>query len=146
MRLLYVIFHMIICLLAALFGIEKTENKTKPPDVDFRFIPYETEFVLNPLEFPVDINIEELLGEKICDIKTPKKAYHLGQKIIGQMHKNGKLETSELIGIIHFQKNNVWLFEYSNNLKRDPDYISGGFYIAIDGENGKVIAAWTEEG
>jgi hypothetical protein len=146
MKLLYLIIQLIVLLLTGTLGCEeKRENKTDIPDVEFKFMSYGTEFTLHPIEFPVDIDVVELLGEKIGKITTPDDAYNLGQKIIRKMHENGRRKTSELLTLVHYQKNNVWLFEYSDNLNRDTSRFSGGLYIAIDGYNGKTIAAWVTE-
>ena len=93
------------------------------------------------IDFPFTID-ELYILKKIIPIVSNQEAKDIANMIINEYHLNGKVPEYMLVCIIHYKKDNVWMFEYAVDSK---DVLGEYFYIAIDGEKGEIIKAWAGE-
>ena len=98
------------------------------------------------LEF--NFKLEESVLKEIEPIDSKQAAIDVGTSIIEEIHRNGKLTDYVLLSITHSTEDNIWCFEYSIDQRNaSPEELieCGGLYVAIEGNEGKLIKAWIEE-
>ena len=98
------------------------------------------------IEFPIEFEADVL--ELIKPVKTDEEAKSVAIDILEKRHKQGKWRDDTLVGILHSTEDNIWRFEYSLDQSDVPvdELVDGSVsYVVIDGNSGKLIAAWAEE-
>ena len=99
------------------------------------------------IEFLVDLSEIEFI-EETKSIETRKDAIEVATTLIEKCHEIGKFSSYTLLSITHSTKDNVWRFDYSiDQRNKDNENLvdCGCLYVAIDGNEGKLIKAWIEE-
>lgn len=140
----------LMLVLIFLVGCSSVKNNNIPEGDDImNEIITETELYdveWNQIQFPVSFS-ENVLGQ-IKAINSNGTAINIGKSIIAELHKEGKLSEFTLVSITHSVKDNVWFFVYSidqKNIEIDKLIDCGCLYVAIDGNKGDLICAWSEE-
>lgn len=134
-----------------LVGCRGASNSSKTTDNDIAEDVFFTEIEScgiqwDQIQFPYDLN--ETVLKEIKIIETKQKAEEIAKIIIDELHKEGKLSEYILTSITHSTEDNVWCFEYSLDQRNEhvDDLVDCGcFYVAIDGNKGELIKAWSEE-
>lgn len=108
----------------------------------------EQNIMWDQIQFPVDLK-----GMGTCDseqeIKYKQQAQKVAVSILESCQDNGEFLDYVLLSITHFTQDNIWRFEYSIDQRTvQPDDLidSEGLYVAVDGNTGRLIQAWMEEG
>lgn len=143
---------LIIILLISGCGETSNDNTTNTSGVtDMEMIDFieieQAGIDWNEVEFPISSK-EIAIPFNIKSIATKEDAIKIGKAIIENCWDNGKFLDFVLLTIVHSTEDNVWRFDYSIDQRNKKDgtlLLCGGFYVAIDGNNGKVIKAWVEE-
>ena len=107
---------------------------------------YEIEF--DKIEFPVNLS-EMNFSKSEISIYTKQDAFEKGNLIIEELHSKGKNKNKGLLSVVHSKQNNMWCFYYSTDQrnKSQEEWIAyDALYVAVDGNSGKIIMAWAEEG
>lgn len=109
---------------------------------------YEIDF--DQIEFPFDLNDIDF---DETPIHTKDEAVETGQKIMKELHKNGKCIDQELLSILHSKQNNMWCFSFSTpqelvSTTSDNKTIillyDDTLHVAVDGNSGILIKAWVK--
>ena len=123
---------------------EKAQNMRGPDFVEIEW----TTINWDQIEFPIEQKKIEIPSD-VKSIKTKEEAIVIGEAIIENCWKNNKHLDYALLAVIHSIKDNIWRFEYSVDQrdKNDDDEVllCEVFYVAMDGNDGKIIKAWVEE-
>lgn len=98
-------------------------------------------FEWDRVEFPIELGEDAL--EKVTPINTTEDAVYIATSIIEELHNDGRMSEYILLSVTHSKEENIWCFEYSTEV--DTLVECGGLYVAIDGNEGKLIKAWVEE-
>ena len=98
-------------------------------------------FEWDRVEFPIELGEDAL--EKVTPINTTEDAVDIATSIIEELHNDGRMSEYVLLSVTHSKEENIWCFEYSTDV--DTLVECGGLYVAIDGNEGKLIKAWVEE-
>lgn len=99
------------------------------------------------IQHPVDLR-EIHFTETRKPIKANRNAMDAAASVIEKCHEQGRFSDYTLMSIVHSTEDNVWCFEYAID-QRNTDAADlvdcGGFYVAMDGNDGTLIQAWIEE-
>ena len=98
-------------------------------------------FEWDRVEFPIELGEDAL--KKVTPINTTEDAVDIATSIIEELHNDGRMSEYVLLSVTHSKEENIWCFEYSTEV--DTLVECGGLYVAIDGNEGKLIKAWVEE-
>lgn len=141
----------LILLLFLLAGCSNVSNNSKPKEndvmKDIRITETEKcDIEWNQIEVPIDLNGDVL--KQIKPTETNQSAVEIAKNIIEELHSEGKLTDYILSSVTHSTEDNVWCFEYSIDQRNHDvnDLIDcGALYVAIDGNKGALIKAWSDE-
>lgn len=144
---------MVILISVGLTGCVNVHNENSSniynEDVEVNFVEmdyYEIDF--DKIEFPVNLS-EMSFSKSETSIYTKQDAFEKGNSIIEELHSKGKNINKVLLSIVHSKQNNMWCFYYSidqRNKSEEERIAYDALYVVVDGNSGKIIMAWAEEG
>ena len=94
-------------------------------------------------EIPISLDEETL--EEIKPVKTKQEAVKTARNILEKHQQKKKAADDVVCEIVYFPKDTVWRFEYASEELIDGTVEGGSWFVAIDGNSGRLIKAWGEE-
>lgn len=128
--------------------LNKNSEKRNMEMQEINFIEIESSGInWEQIEFPIDLSEIECLNET-KSIESKQDAIKIAKTIIEKCHEKDMFCDYTLLSIIYSKNDNIWRFDYSidQRSKDKSDLMDcGNLYVAIDGNEGKLIKAWIEE-
>ena len=128
---------LVISVLLIISGCRNSERSLGVDEIRFSEVD-----LLNADWAQVDFPVEpEDYFEQFFDkpIRSREVAINIATSILENEHERGRFLGFELRAIDHDPSENIWIFRYWM-----PSVLGSSFSVAMNGENGKVIALWVE--
>ena len=98
------------------------------------------------IEFPFTFSKD--ISEELRPVDSKQTSVTIGKMLLESLHRKGIYLEYVLLSITHSKNDNVWCYCYSIDQREvnvDDLIDCGAFYVAINGDSGEIIKAWSEE-